>query len=84
MGFRPAERQGDRGRWDCDIAHAVNNGVSIIRADVAGQAGELMSYGSSGIVNRTGTVLTSARILDTGLIVADVADFTTPLLEFST
>ena len=57
---------------DIDIVRAVNNGVSIIRADVVGQAGELMSYGSSGIVDRTGTVLTTARILDTGLIVADV------------
>jgi predicted amidohydrolase len=57
---------------DADIARAVSNGVSIIRADVAGQAGEPMLYGSSGIVDRAGTVLTSARILATGLIVADV------------
>ncbi len=34
-----------------DIALARDNGVWVIRADVAGRAGDLVSYGSSAIVD---------------------------------
>jgi predicted amidohydrolase len=56
----------------CDIARAVENSVSVIRADVAGHTESLVSYGSSGIVDPDGVVLRTARQLGPDLIVADV------------
>jgi predicted amidohydrolase len=55
-----------------DIARATENRVSVIRADVAGRADGLVSFGSSGIVNGEGTVLRAARKFEVGLVVADV------------
>jgi predicted amidohydrolase len=55
-----------------DIARAIENSVSVIRADVAGQTEELVSYGSSEIVDPDGTVLGSAAQLKAGLIIADI------------
>jgi len=55
-----------------DIARAIENRVSVIRADVAGRTADLVSYGSSGIVNPDGMVLQSAQRLSTGVIVADI------------
>jgi 5-aminopentanamidase len=57
---------------NCDIARAVENSVSVIRADVAGRTVSLISYGSSSIVDPDGMVLQSARQLVPGLIVADI------------
>ena len=55
-----------------DIARAVDNTVSVIRADVAGRTENLISYGSSGIVDADGVVLASARELTEELLVADI------------
>ena len=55
-----------------DIATAVENRIWVIRADVAGRNGELVSYGSSGIVDPVGTVVQSARELCDDLIVAEI------------
>ena len=55
-----------------DIARAVENSVSVIRADVAGRTESLVSYGSSGIVSPDGMVLQSARQLGPDLIVAEI------------
>jgi len=55
-----------------DIARAVENSVSVIRADVVGRTESLVSYGSSGIVDADGMVLQSARQLGPDLIVADI------------
>lgn len=55
-----------------DVARAVENGVSVIRADVAGRAGELVSHGSSGIVDHRGVVVRTARPLVADLVVADI------------
>ena len=55
-----------------DVARAVENGVSVIRADVAGHAGELVSHGSSGIVDHRGVVVRTARPLVADLVVADI------------
>ncbi len=55
-----------------DIARALENSVSVIRADVAGRAGNLTSFGSTGIVDPNGTVVQSARQRNPDLIVADV------------
>jgi 5-aminopentanamidase len=56
----------------CDVALATGHGVSVIRADVAGRTPVLISYGSSEIVNRDGTVLAAAGLLESDLIVADI------------
>ena len=55
-----------------DIATAVENGMWVIRADVAGRTSELVSYGSSGIVAANGVVMQSARQLSDDLIVAEI------------
>lgn len=55
-----------------DIARAVENSVSVIRADTAGRTESLVSYGSSEIVGADGMVLRSARRLGPDLIVADI------------
>ena len=55
-----------------DIARAIDNTVSVIRADVAGRTENLVSYGSSEIVDPDGMVLQSAQRLSEGLIVAEI------------
>jgi predicted amidohydrolase len=55
-----------------DIARAVENGMWVIRADVAGSNGELVSCGSSGIVDPDGMVAPSARQMSDDLIVAEI------------
>jgi len=57
---------------NADIARAIENSVSVIRADVAGRTESLVSYGSSGIVDPNGMVLQSARQLGADLIVAEI------------
>jgi len=55
-----------------DIARAIENSVSVVRADVAGRTPDLVSYGSSGIVDPDGMALGAARPLSADLIVADI------------
>jgi len=55
-----------------DIALAMENNVCVVRADVAGRANGMVSYGSSGIVDPHGNVLQSAQQLTEELIVADL------------
>jgi len=43
----------------------------VIRADVAGTDGELMSYGCSGIVDPDGKVVQEANLQTADLLVAD-------------
>lgn len=57
-----------------DVARATENGVYVIRADVAGHADGRVSYGSSEIVAPDGRVLRSARRLAEELVVADTND----------
>jgi predicted amidohydrolase len=57
---------------DLDTGIAVSNGVTVIRADVAGRTGNLVAYGSSGIVEPDGRVVQSAERLAEGLLVADL------------
>ena len=59
-----------------DIARAVENRISVIRADVAGHTERLVSYGSSGIISPDGMVLQTTRRLSADLVVADIE--TTP------
>jgi predicted amidohydrolase len=55
-----------------DIARATENNVSVIRADVSGRAGDLVSYGCSAITDADGTVIRSAPQLVETLLVADI------------
>jgi predicted amidohydrolase len=55
-----------------DIARAIENQVWVVRADVAGRAGALTCHGSSAIVDRHGTVLTTAPRFEESLIVATI------------
>jgi predicted amidohydrolase len=55
-----------------DIARAIENHVAVVRADVAGRNGDLMAYGTSGIVNRNGAVLGLARELEADIVVATI------------
>jgi predicted amidohydrolase len=55
-----------------DIARAVENRMWVIRADVAGRNGELVSYGSSGIVDPDGMVVQSGRELCEDLKIAEI------------
>jgi predicted amidohydrolase len=55
-----------------DFARAVENRVWVIRADVAGTTHELMSYGSSGIVDPDGAVVREAKLHSADLIIADI------------
>src|SRR4029079_10663013 len=55
-----------------DIARAMENHMSVVRADVAGQADNLLSYGSSGVVDFDGRVLATARRLSADLVVSDI------------
>jgi 5-aminopentanamidase len=57
---------------NADIARARENGVFVIRADVAGRTESLVSYGSSEIVDPDGRVLQAARQLGPDLIVAEI------------
>jgi predicted amidohydrolase len=56
----------------CDIARAVENRLWVIRADVAGDAGGLISFGSSGIVDPEGVVVAAARPLSEDLLIAEI------------
>jgi len=66
---------------DADIARAKENNVSVIRADVAGRADGLVSYGASGIVDRNGTVLHVAKQLEVELVVAEIETKPVPLAK---
>ena len=57
---------------NCDIRRATEHHVSIIRADVAGCSGNLVSYGCSAIIDSSGVVLKSAPRLSETLLVAEI------------
>jgi predicted amidohydrolase len=57
---------------NADIARAVENRIWVIRADVAGQNGQLTSYGSSGIVDPDGNIVQQAKPQSTGVLVAEI------------
>ena len=57
---------------DVDVAHAVENGVSVIRADVIGRAADLVAYGSTGIVDQAGNVIAVAKSMEPDLVIAEI------------
>jgi predicted amidohydrolase len=57
---------------NADVALAKENGVWIVRADVEGTNGALMSWGASEIVDPSGTIVRSAVRGGDPLLVADI------------
>lgn len=57
---------------ETDVSRASENGVWVVRSDVAGQANGLVSYGSSGITDRDGVLLGTARQMEPELLIVDV------------
>ena len=55
-----------------DIARARENRMWVIRADVAGQSGQIMSYGTSEIVDPSGSIVAQAKPLTTGILVTEI------------
>jgi predicted amidohydrolase len=55
-----------------DIARAVENSVSVIRADVSGRQDGLVAYGTTAMIDPDGMILASSRSLTQDLIVADI------------
>jgi predicted amidohydrolase len=55
-----------------DCASATAHGLWVVRADVAGRAGDLVSHGSSAIVDPRGAITCSARELSEDLLIAEV------------
>jgi predicted amidohydrolase len=55
-----------------DIANAVENRMWVIRADVAGSTDELVSYGSSAIIDPDGKVVQLAREFEEDVIIAEI------------
>lgn len=57
-----------------DIATAVENGLWVVRADVAGGTSRLLSHGSSAIVDPKGTVVRFAPKMTEDLIAAEIGE----------
>ena len=72
-GHRPAKENAWRARGTSVlVAHAVENGLPLIAADVAGWQGERVSHGTTTIIDSQGTVLAAARPLEEDFIVAEL------------
>jgi predicted amidohydrolase len=57
---------------EVDVARATENGMWVVRADVAGRIGRLASRGASGIVDPRGLVARSARELNEDLLLVEI------------
>jgi hypothetical protein len=55
------------------VARAVENGIPLVAADVAGWQGERVCHGTTTIIDSQGTIVATARQLDEDFIVADVS-----------
>jgi predicted amidohydrolase len=72
-GHRPEKENAWRARGtNVLIARAVENGVPLVAADVAGWQGERVCHGTTAIVDAQGTIAAAARPLEEDVIVADV------------
>ena len=55
-----------------DVARARDNKVVIVRADVAGRTADRVSFGSSAIVDASGTILQAGKALCENILVAEI------------
>lgn len=53
-------------------ARAVENGVTVVAADVAGQVGSFISYGSSHIIDPDGVLIASSKPFVEDVLIADI------------
>jgi predicted amidohydrolase len=65
----------------CDIARAVENGVWVIRADVAGRTEALACCGSSAVTTAEGKVVAAAQPFRPGIVAVDVRTVVSQRLE---
>lgn len=73
-GHRPAKENAWRARGtNVLIARAVENGIPLVAADVAGWQGERVCHGTTAIIDAQGTVVAAAQPLEEDFIVADVS-----------
>ena len=56
----------------CDVDRALDNGVTVVRADVAGRTSRFSTPGATAITGRDGTLLAVAEEFTPGLVVAEV------------
>ena len=72
-GHAPAKEDAWRARGsNVLIARAVENGIPLIAADVAGRQGKRVSHGTTAVVDAQGTVLATANELEQDFVIADV------------
>lgn len=73
-GHRPDKERAWRARGtNVLVARAVENGLPLVAADVAGWQGDRVCHGTTAIIDGHGTVVATARPLEEDFIVADVA-----------
>ena len=58
--------------WSAQIARAVENGLTVIAADVAGHQDKFVSYGSTNIIDPNGAVIASSKPFVEDLLIADI------------
>jgi predicted amidohydrolase len=54
------------------IAKAIENGMAVVSADVAGRCGNYISYGCTNIIDSDGQVIASSKLLSEDLLIADI------------
>ena len=73
-GHRPAKENAWRARGtNVLIARAVENGIPVVAADVAGWQNDRVSHGSTAIIDAQGTIVAAARPLQEDFIIADIS-----------
>ena len=55
------------------VARAVENGIPVVAADVAGWQGDRVSHGTTTIIDGQGTIVAAARSLEEDFIIADIS-----------
>jgi 5-aminopentanamidase len=68
---QPSDSFRERGR-NLPVARAVDNGVTVVVADVAGRQHGRLSYGFAAIIDRDGAAVARAEPWEEALLVADV------------
>jgi 5-aminopentanamidase len=72
-GHRPAKERAWRARGaDVLRARAVEHGIPLVAADVAGRQGQRVCHGTTRVIDGDGTVVACARELEEDLVIADV------------
>lgn len=56
----------------CDVARAIENRMWVVRADVAGESGDLVSAGASAIVRPGGSVMLAAQPFSEDFLVVNL------------